>query len=83
MQLLTADIMQELIDFRNENNIEYDITVINNNIYLRFHCGEMFEVTSLKKGIIEEKAFNKYFNITKFTYNLSKKLINVIEQTEI
>ncbi len=83
MQLLTADIMQELIDFRNENDIKYDITIINNNIYLRFYTGSMFEVTSLKKGIIEEKAFNKYFNITRFTYNLSKKLIDVINQTEI
>ncbi len=83
MQLLTADIMQELIDFQKNNNIKFDIAIRNNNIYLRFYCGSMFELTSLKKGIIEEKAFHKYFDITNFTYNLSKKLIDVIEETEI
>lgn len=83
MQILTADIMQDLIDFQNNNKIKYDIAIVNNNIYLRFNCGAMFEVTSLKKGIIEEKVFKKYFDITSFTYNLSKKIINVIEETEI
>ena len=34
MQLLTADVMQDLIDFQNENNIRYDI-VIENELYLQ------------------------------------------------
>lgn len=83
MQLLTADIMEILIDFQNKNNIKYDIIINNNIIYLRFHCGNMFEAQSIKKGIFEEESLRKYYNILKFTYELSNKIIEVINETEI
>lgn len=83
MQLLTADVMQELIDFRNKHDIGFDIAIRNHNLYLRFSCGIMFEPTSLKKGIIEERTFKEYFDMVQFTYNLSKELINVVKETEI
>lgn len=83
MGLLTADVMQDLINFRKATNMPYDITIINNNIYLRFHCGAMFEPTALKKGIVEEKTFKKYYDIVNFIDTLSKELINLIEETEI
>ena len=83
MQLLTADVMEELIDFINKTNIKYDIIINNNNIYLRFHCGAMFEPQSLKKGIIDKKQIEKYFYMLNFTYNLSDKIINLIDETEV
>ena len=30
--------------------MKYDIIIKNNNIYLRFHCGTMFEPQTLKNG---------------------------------
>lgn len=83
MQLLTSDIMEELVDFINKTNMKYDIGVINNNIYLRFHCGPMFEAGNLKKGIIDKNMAEKYFYMLNFTYNLSNKLIELINETEI
>lgn len=83
MQLLTADIMEELINFVNKTNMEYDIGLINNNIYLRFHCGSMFEVGKLKKGIVDKNMAEKYFYMLNFTYNLSNKIIKIINETEI
>lgn len=83
MQLLTADVMEELIDFENKTNIKYDIVINNNNIYLRFHCGPMFEPEALKKGIIDKKDIQKYFYMLNFTYNLSDKIIKLIKETEI
>lgn len=83
MQILTADVMQELIDFRNKHDTEFDITIRNSNLYLRFFCGAMFEPKSLKEGIIEEKTFKEYFDIVQLTYILSKKLIHVVKETEI
>lgn len=83
MQILTSDVMQELIEFKHNNNMEFDVVIKNDNLYLRFGCGEVFEASALRKGPIEEKSFSKYFEITKFTYELSNKIINVINDVEI
>ena len=83
MQLLTSDVMQELIDFQKNTNIRYDIVIKNDELYLRFHCGEMFEVGKLKNGPLDRETVKKYFYMLNFTYNLSNKLINIINETEI
>lgn len=83
MQILTADVMEELIDFQNNANMEYDICIQDNELYLRFHCGEMFEAGKLKDGPIDRDTVKKYFYMLNFTYNLSNKLINIINDTEI
>lgn len=83
MQLLTADVMEQLIEFENKTNMKYDITINNNNLYLRFHCGAMFEPGNIKKGILDKAVIQKYFYMLNFTYNLSNKLINVVNDTQI
>ena len=83
MQLLTADVMEELIEFENKTNMKYDVYINNDNLYLRFHCGVMFEPQNLKKGALDEISMRKYFYMLNFTYNLSNKLINVIKETNI
>lgn len=83
MQLLTADIMEILINFQNKNNIKYDIIINNNVIYLRFHCGSVFEAGSMKESAFDEQNLKKYYNILKFTYELSNKIIETIKGTEI
>ena len=83
MQLLTADVMEELIEFEDKTNMKYDIYVKNNELYLRFHSGPMFEVGKLKKGALDKETIQKYFYMLNFTYNLSNKLINVVNDTQI
>lgn len=83
MQLLTSDVMEELVEFRNKTNMRYDIFINNNELYLRFHSGEMFEAGKLKNGVLDKEILKKYFYMLNFTYNLSKKLISVIDETQI
>ena len=83
MQLLTSDVMEELIEFRNKTNMEYDISINNNELYLRFHSGGMFEAGKLKKGALDKETARKYFYMLNFTYNLSKKIISIIGETQI
>lgn len=83
MQILTADIMEELVDFERKTKIKYDIYIKNNEIYLRFHTGPMFEMINRKNEIINREVTNKYFNILKLTYSLTKKIIDVIENVQI
>lgn len=83
MQLLTADVMEEMIEFENKTNMKYDVVIKENEIYLRFHCGSMFEPQALRKGIANKEQLEKYFYMLNFTYNLSNRLIELINETEI
>ena len=83
MQLLTADVMEELVDFENKTNMEFDIYIKGNELYLRFHSGDMFEPQNLKKGPIDKDTIQKYFYMLNFTYNLSNRLIKLVNETEI
>lgn len=83
MQLLTADVMEELIKFYNNTKIKFDIYIKENELYLRFHSGEMFEAGKIKNGPLDEKVLRKYFSMLNFTYNLADKLINVVNEIEI
>jgi len=81
MQLLTADVMEELIEFQNKTNMEFDIFIKGNELYLRFHSGDMFEAGNLKKGALDKETIQRYFYMLNFTYNLSKRLINIVNET--
>jgi len=83
MQLLTADVIEELLAFVNKTNIMYDVIIKDNILYLRFHCGEMFEPRNIKKGPLDRETLREYFYMLNFTYNLSNKLIKIVEETEI
>ena len=83
MQLLTADVMEELVDFENKTKMKFDIFIKENELYLRFHSGDMFDPTNLKNGPLDKISIEKYFYMLNFTYNLSNKIINLVNETEI
>ena len=83
MQLLTADVMEELVEFENKTKMKFDIFINGNELYLRFHSGEMFEAGNLKKGALDKNTIQKYFYMLNFTYNLSNRLINIVNDTQI
>ena len=83
MQLLTADVMEELVQFENKTNMKFDVVIKEKELYLRFHSGSMFEAGNLKKGALDKESIQKYFYMLNFTYNLSNKFINVVNDTQI
>ncbi len=83
MQLLTADVMEELVQFENKTNMKFDIVINQNELYLRFHSGSMFEPDNFKKEPLNKETLERYFYMLNFTYNLSNKLINIINDLEI
>lgn len=83
LQLLTADIMQFLIDFYNEMHIDYEITIKNNQIYIRFMSGKMFEAADLQKFSLDKNTIYKYYKMLDFSFTLANLLSNLITDTEI
>lgn len=82
MQLLTADIMQLLIEFQKAMNMEYEITIKNSLIYIRFMSGEMFETANVMKSSLDKSTLYKYYRMLDFTFTLTDKLIQLIKDTE-
>lgn len=83
MQILTHDIMDMLVDFRNQLKMPLDILIRDDIMYVRLHVGKMFEAKFNKKAVIDIESAKKYFDIVNFIYSLSKKMIQTIEETEI
>lgn len=83
MQILTADVMEELVDFENKTKMKFDIYIKENELYLRFHSEDMFEPTNFKRGPLDRNLIRKYFYMLNFTYNLSNELIKLIDNIEI
>ncbi len=82
VQLLTADIMQMLVEFRNYTKIRYDLSIKDNKLYLRFFTGMMFETPSLMTAAFDKNTLYKYYKLLDFTFNLTYKIMKVIEETE-
>lgn len=82
MQLLTADVMQLLIDFKQDNKLIPEITIKGNELYIRMETGDIFDANLLKKSF-DYNMLLKYYNIINFSLNLTEKIVKNIRETEL
>ena len=82
MQLLTADIMQMFIDFKEKNKITPEITLYRNNLFIRFATGNVFEATMFKNAL-DFDSLKKNYDIINFTLEITDKIVKNIQETEI
>ncbi len=84
MQILTADIMEEILKFKNKCNYLFDIYLKKDKLYLRFYCGRaLFEPQFKSKVILDEKSLREYYDILNFSCELTNKIIRIINEVEI
>ncbi len=81
MQLLTADIQEDILELYNKYKIDFHIVIKNSEMYVLFNTGNMFEVFSTKNNPTE--VLKKYFEIMKFIYKLVEKILITIDNTQI
>lgn len=82
MQLLTADIMQMLLEFKEKNKITPEITINANQLYIRFETGEVFE-GNLIRNSLDYSTLERYYRIINFTLDLAEKFSKNINDTEV
>lgn len=82
MQLLTSDVMTTLVDFYNKYNIEYEIVIRNNKIYMRFFTGAMFE-PKIFGSSMDKKLLFSYYCILKFIVDVTKEVNKALQEIEI
>lgn len=84
MQILTADVMELLVEFAQSIKCKFDIYIINNYMYIRLNTRkDMFEAKKIGKEIINKKELEYNYNMLKFISNLSKKVAGIIDKTQI
>ena len=82
MQLLTSDIMQMLLDFKENNKITPEITLKRNTLYIRFATGDMFEPNLLKNSL-EYDTLKKYYDTINFTLDITQRFLKNVHETEL
>lgn len=82
MQLLTSDIMEFLIDFQDSTGIDFELTLKNNKIYIRFFSGNIFEMPNLTESFLDKAKLKKYYEIINFTLEFTYKITNLLKNTE-
>lgn len=82
MQILTSDVMAMMIEFREQSKIKYELTIKENQIYIRFHTGEVFEPKMFTHSL-DYDMLKKYYDIIDFIFRVSRKINKAIENTAI
>lgn len=82
MQLLTSDIMNMMIEFIEQSGIKFELTINHNKLYIRFKTGEMFEGNMFKSSV-DFDTLKKTYDVINFTFDITKALIKVIEETQV
>lgn len=82
MQLLTADIMNDLIQFRKEMGMCYELTIKDNCMYIRFWCGGMFEAAGLNVYSLDRNVLYRYYRMLNFVFGLTDKMLNLLNETQ-
>ena len=82
MRLLTSDIMDFMINFKKENKIRFDFSIINDVAYIRIHCSDLFE-SHLSKDPLDQNILLKYYNYLHFMCKLCSMITDVINEKDI
>ena len=77
MQILTHDVMELLLEYRKYLKCPFDICIYEDIVYIRIHCGTMFEATISSKVLIDREKTEEYYNMLEFIYKLSKEVIKM------
>ena len=82
MQILTSDIMSELIQLTKTSNFRFEFYINHGRIYIRFHTGGIFETSVFSKTMNYEEL-KEYFDILSSIKNITEHICTVILNTDL
>lgn len=78
MQILSVDIMQMIVEFKREMKFDFEITIKENDLFIRFKCGQMFENGNIMEEALNKERLYRYYKTLEFSLKLSSMLIKSI-----
>ena len=82
MQILTHDVMEELIYFHLKFDCNFEIIIENNDIFITFKTGDIFN-PKIFTNVTDSDFLWTYYTILNFITNLCVKINKSLEETEI
>lgn len=82
MQILTVDIMSEILELIQTTKVKFEFYINHSRMYIRFHTGEMFEPELFSKAM-QYKNLKKYFDILNSVKNITEHICTVILNAEL
>lgn len=82
MRVLTHDLMEELTKFEQDNNINLELTIKEDKLFIRFFTGEVFEAPLGSKAALNKPTLYRYYKILNFTFDFVYKMTDVLNSIE-
>ena len=82
MRILTSDVMAEMIDLYQKYKYRFEISILNDTVYMRLSTGPMFE-PSIFKSSMEYKQLEKYYLVLKALTNIASHMYDTVSKLEI
>lgn len=81
MQIFTSDVMAEIIEYMIKNELEFEVSIVNNELFIKYNTGNMFEPNVFKKNLDKELLYFYYVKLEKVLYvsDMIKKIVNNLE----
>lgn len=82
MEILTHDLMEELVQFYNTYKINFELVIKNDRIYIRFDTGVMFEPNILRKSN-DMNTLWVYYSVLNFVTDVTIKINKLIKDIQV
>ena len=82
VQLLTADVMTELLDLKEKLGFMFEIVIERNQILFRIHSGNLFEMAVFKNSMGVERL-HKYYNTLEHVEKITTMINKNIQELNI
>lgn len=80
LRIFTIDVIEEILNFLKESEIDFEMTIIGNEIYFRFFSREILR--TLNKYPSDKRSLYQYYLILKFIKEITIKINNKIKELE-
>ena len=77
MQIFTSDLIEKYVDIASINDCPFELKIVNNKIYFRYECGQMFEPPTFKNDL-DEKIIRQYYMLIFYPMEVLDKTIESI-----
>jgi len=82
MQILTADVMTDMINMIQTSKVKFEFYINHDMMYIRFHTGELFEPSIFGKSM-QFDMLKRYCDITENTIKIVEDICNKVMSVEI
>ena len=82
MRIFTSDVMAEMLDLYTKYKYRFEISIVNNTVYMRLRTGSMFEANVFGKAM-DYKIIERYYSVLKALTSIATHIYNVVDNLEI